>query len=339
MKALVRFGMGDDDIRLEDVPEPSPAPNEVKIEVKAAGVCGTDIHGHPSVRPPVILGHELGGVIVELGRDCKTRKVGDRVISECAKFLCGKCRFCKQGLAALCLRRKGMSSSADGCFAPYVTILEQSTHLLPEHTSLEAGSLCEPLACAVHAVIEQARVQPGEFVVVVGPGALGLLVTQCAAALAAKTVVAGTSADKDRLALAKRFGAVKTADATAEDLPELVRSMTDGYGADVVFECSGAPAAVPTALACCRKRARYIQAGILHKNVSLDFDDIFFVRELSLIGSHTSNPSSWDEAMKLLDAHKVDLQSLITAELPLADWRRAFDLMRTRQAIKVILKP
>ena len=339
MKALVRFGMGDDDIRLEDVPEPSPAPNEVKIEVRAAGVCGTDIHGHPHLRPPVILGHELAGVVVEVGRKCLTRKVGERVTTETTKSLCGKCRFCREGPASMCPSRTGMASSADGCFAKYVTILESSTHVLPDHVGFEAGALTEPLACATHAVIEQAGVGPGEFVVVVGPGPLGLLVARCSAVLGARVVVAGTEADTARLALARQFGADRTVNVADEDLPAEIRAMTDGSGADTVFECSGAAAAVAPALACLRKRGRYVHAGILHKTVPLDFDDVFFVRELSLVGSHTSNPVSWVLALNLLAARKVDLQLLITERLPLAEWERAFDLMRTRSAIKVILNP
>ncbi len=339
MQALVRFGMRDEDIELREVPEPTPLPHEVKIEVRAAGVCGTDIHGHPSVRPPVILGHELAGVVVEVGSECVSRKVGDRVTSETTKSRCGECYFCRLGPVSMCVRRTGMASNADGCFARYVTLPESSTHVLPAAVDFGAGALSEPLACATHAVIEQAGVTPGEFIVVVGPGPLGLLVARCSAVLGATVVVAGTPSDAGRLALAREFGATRTIDVEAEDLAAAVQSMTGGYGADTVFECSGAAAAVPAALACVRKRGRYVQAGILHRSVTLDFDDVFFVRELTLAGSHTSNPVSWVLAMNLLAAGKVDMRPLITAELPLAEWRRAFDLMRTREAVKVILKP
>ncbi len=377
MQALVRHGMGDDDIRLDDVPEPEPAPDEVKIEVRAAGVCGTDIVGHPALRPPVILGHEVAGVIVEVGAACRARKVGERVTSETTKSRCGRCRFCTEGPASLCPSRTGMGSSADGCFAKHVTILESSTHVLPAHVGFEAGSLTELLACATHATVEQAGVGPDEFIVIVGPGPLGLLVARCSAVLGARVVVAGTESDAGRLALASDFGAERTvvvggqecpphrneecdsgggpADTgwhahpargksrpgqpCHEDLPAVVMAMTDGCGADTVFECSGSPAAVEPSLACLRKRGRYVQAGILHRDIPLDFDDVFFVRELSMVGSHTSNPVSWVLAMNLLAARKVDLEPLITAKLPLADWRRAFDLMRTRAAVKVVLKP
>jgi L-iditol 2-dehydrogenase len=339
MQALVRYGMGDDEIRLEDVPEPSPLPHEVKIAVKAAGVCGTDIHGHPAMKPPVILGHELAGVIVEVGGACRERRIGERVTCETTKALCGECRYCTQGPVSLCINRKGMASSADGCFAEFVTLPETSTHVLPAGVSFEAGSLTEPLACATHAVIEQGGVGEGEIIVVLGPGPLGLLVARCSVVLGATVIIAGTTADKVRFDLAEHYGVRSTVDVMTSDLVEAVKSMTGGYGADTVFECSGAATAIPTGLACLRKRGRFVQAGILHRNVEIDFDDVFFTRELTLAGSHTSNPVSWVLALNLLAAGKVDLEPLITTSLPLAEWDTGFDMMRSREAVKVVLKP
>jgi L-iditol 2-dehydrogenase len=339
MQAVVRFGMGPDDIRVEEVRDPNPLPHEVKIEVKAAGVCGTDIQGHPSLKPPVILGHELAGVVVEVGRECVSRHVGERVTCETTKTRCGTCRYCLHGPASLCVNRRGMASSADGCFANYACLPEESVHVLPASVSFEAGALTEPLACATHAVIEQAGVGEGEVVVVLGPGPLGLLVARCAVVLGATVLVGGTHADASRLALAEEFEVDRVIDVAAEDLRAVVGELTDGYGADTVFECSGAEPAVHAGLACLRKRGRFVQAGILHREVSLDFDDVFFVRELTLVGSHTSNPVSWVLALNLLAAGKVSLQPLITASLPLSEWKRGFEMMRNRDAIKVVLKP
>lgn len=339
MKALIRYGKGENDVRLDDVPEPCPEPHEVKIEVRAAGVCGTDIQGHPGVRPPVVLGHELAGVVVELGDECVERRVGERVTSETTKSTCGRCRYCRRGAVSLCVDRRGMASTADGCFAGYVCLPESSTHLLPDGVSFEAGALTEPLACATHAVYEQGDVLAGELAVVIGPGPLGLLVAQCCAVLEAVVVVAGTAADADRLRLARSLGASHTTVVDSDSLAELVGSISDGCGADIVFECAGVEPAVRTGLACLRKRGRFVQAGILHRDVSLDFDDIFFNRELSLIGSHTSNPGSWEIALGLLSAGRVDLEPLVTESLPLDRWEQAFELMRTRRAVKVVLTP
>lgn len=157
-------------ISLVDVPEPYPAHGQIKIEVKAVGICGTDIYQHPSLKPPVILGHELSGVIIELGNGVKKYKIGDRVTSETTFYTCGRCRFCLSGDYNLCLERKGIATRANGAFAKYVVNREESIHLLPPHVGFSASALCEPLACAAHAVIEQANVLSGEIAVVMGPG-------------------------------------------------------------------------------------------------------------------------------------------------------------------------
>ncbi len=339
MKALIRYGKGEKDVGLDDVPEPRPEPHEVKIEVRAAGVCGTDIQGHPGVRPPVVLGHELAGVVVELGDECVDRRVGERVTAETTKSTCGRCRYCRRGPVSLCVDRRGMASTADGCFARYVCLPESSTHLLPDGVSFEAGALTEPLACATHAVYEQGDVLAEELAVVIGPGPLGLLIARCCLVLGADVIVAGTADDADRLRLARSLGVDHTTVVDSDSLAELVDSISDGCGADVVFECAGVEPAVRTGLACLRKRGRFIQAGILHRDVSLDFDDIFFNRELSLVGSHTSNPGSWEIALGLLSAGEVDLEPLVTESLSLDRWEQAFELMRTRRAVKVVLTP
>ena len=339
MKALLRVGLGPDDIQLDDVPEPSPGPGQVKIRVRAAGVCGTDLHGHPSLQPPVIIGHEIAGDIVELGEGVRQRKVGDRVTSETTASICGECMFCKSEDYNLCRERKGIATRAPGGFAEYLVVREPSTHVLPDHIDYGTGALSEPVACAVHAILEQAKVHPGEVVAVVGPGPLGLLVAHVAAASQARVIVAGVTQDADRLELSKQLGAERTVDVTAEDRTEVARQMTDGYGADVALDCTGVQAGVHAALACLRTMGRYVQGGILHREVPLDLDDIFFGREITMFGSHTHKPSSWRTTMQLLGEGKVDPSPLVAETLPLTDWKRGFEMVRNKTAIKVILEP
>jgi L-iditol 2-dehydrogenase len=339
LKALVKIGRGEDDIELREMPEPVCGPGQVKIRVRAVGICGTDIHGHPSLRPPVILGHELAGDIVEVGAGCTTRKVGERVTSETTASICGKCKFCATEDYSLCIERKGIATKAEGAFTDFLVIREPSVHVLPDHVSYEAGAICELLACATHAVMEQGAVAAGEVVLVMGPGPLGLLCTQVVKACGGRTVVAGMGKDKSRLELAAKLGAERTVNVEAEDLKEVGRSMTGGYGFDAAIECAGVPPAVLAALATVRVRGRFIQAGILHKDVPVNFEDVFFVREVSMIGSHTQKPSSWRKALALLAERKVDLQALVTRELPLSQWREGFDIARRGDAIKVVLKP
>lgn len=339
MKALVKVGRGENDIELREVPEPVCGPGQVKIRIRAVGICGTDIHGHPSLKPPVILGHELAGDIVEVGAGVKTRKVGERVTSETTASICGKCKFCATEDYSLCIERKGIATKAEGAFTDYLVIREPSVHPLPDHVSYEAGAICELLACATHAVMEQGMVAPDEVVLVMGPGPLGLLCTQVVKACGARAIVAGVGKDKFRLELAAQLGAERTVNVEAEDLKEVGRSMTGGYGFDVAIECAGVPPAVTAALATVRTRGRFIQAGILHKDVTLNFEDVFFVREISMIGSHTQKPSSWRKALALLAERKVNLEALVSKELPLSQWREGFDMARRGDAIKVVLKP
>ncbi|MFH0964516.1 MAG: zinc-binding dehydrogenase [Planctomycetota bacterium] len=339
MRALVRYGTGEEEVRIEETPEPVCGPGEVKIRVRAAGVCGTDLHGHPSLSPPVILGHEIAGEIVEVGKDVKRRKVGERVTSETTAEICGECRFCKTENYNVCRRRKGIATKAPGGFAEYFAIREGSVHALPNGIGYDEGALTEPLACAVHAAAEQGGVRKGELVAVVGPGPLGLLVTQVAKAKGARVILAGTAADAQRLALGRKLGADRIVFVEKEKVEELARSMSDGYGADLAIECSGTAGGVKGALASVRTMGRYVQGGILHRTVELDLDEIFFGREITMYGSHTQKPSSWREALQLLGEGKIDLGALITDRMRLSEWKEAFRRMLAKEAIKVILHP
>ncbi|TET13432.1 sorbitol dehydrogenase [Candidatus Aerophobetes bacterium] len=337
MKAIVKLAEGK--IRLMDIPEPVPRPDQVKVKVKAAGICGTDIHGYSALRPPVVLGHEVAGEVVEVGERVRKVKIGDRVTSETTDYVCGKCRFCQSGDYNLCPSRRGLGSKVNGAFAEYFVIWEASIHKLPSNVDFTTGALSEPLACVTHAVMEQAKILANEVVLVLGPGPFGLLVTQVAKAQGATVVICGVSGDESRLALAKKFGANEAINLQNQDIDKLLKKLTNGYGADVVFECSGALPAVRLGLELVRKKGRYVQTGILHQSVSLDFDQILFDREITLIGSRTQKPSAWIKALKLMRQERVDLKSLVTDKLPLIQWEEGFRRTRERDSIKVLLYP
>jgi len=337
MKALMK--LTNDEVDLVDAPEPSPGPGEVKIKVKATGICGTDLYGYSAVKPPVIICHETAGEIVEVGKEVKKVRVGERVTTETTAYICGKCRFCQSKDYNLCPERKGLGSKVNGAFAEYFVIREESIHHLPPHIDFFAGALTEPLACATHAVMEQAKTSVNDVVLVLGPGSLGLLVSQVAKAKGAKVIICGISGDEKRLALAKNLEIDFAINLQEMNIHKFLREITKGYGADIVFECSGASAAVRLGLKLAKKRGKYIQAGILHQRVELDFDDVLFGREIYLIGSHTQKPSSWAKALKLMEQKKVNFTSLITHRLPLAEWKKGFKIARGKDSIKVILYP
>lgn len=337
MKALVK--LAENKIELMDVPEPMPGPNQVKVMVKTAGICGSDIYGYGAVRPPVVLGHEVSGEIVKVGKGVKELKVGDRVTSETTDYICGRCRFCREGDYNLCPHRQGLGSKVNGAFAEYFVIRKESIHKLPQNVDFKSGALSEPLACAIHAVIEQAHVSKDEVVLILGPGPLGLLVTQVAKAQGAFVVICGIRGDESRLVLAKKLGADETVNLGSKNIGKFIRKLTDGYGVDVAFECSGAPRAVHLGLQLVRKKGRYVQAGILHQSVDLNLDQILFGKEIALIGSHTQKPSDWIKALKLMKEERVDLGSLVTDELPLSEWKEGFRRVREKSSIKVLLYP
>lgn len=339
MRALVQKDADKSSICLEEIPEPSCGDTEVKIRVIFAGICGTDVHGIASLRPPVVLGHEFSGVVVEVGREVQKFRVGDFVTSETTVYRCGRCPYCAEGLFNLCPERKGIGSGVNGAFAEYIVVPEFAVHRLPESLSLEEGAILEPFACAIRGVVEQARLQGNEKVVVLGPGPLGILVSWVAKVLGAKVLLVGGPGDEERFRVALAGGVDGVIDFSLADVQEAVRKVFGPYGADVVFECSGSPQAVHTGLSVLRKRGMFVQMGILHREVNVDFDQFLFSSEIVLTGSRTQTTSSWHKALAFLEKERLPLRMLISHVLPLAKWQEGFALVREKKAIKVLLKP
>ena len=180
----------------------------MKIEVKYAGICGSDIHtyeGHYKVAVPVTLGHEFSGEVVEVGEGVTDFKPGDRVTSETTFYICGECEYCKSDDYNLCNHRKGLGTQHDGGFTNYLIARKESVHLLPEHVDYQSAAMTEPLACTHHAV-SKTDIHEGDIVVVIGPGPIGLLTAQVAKSRGAKVIITGLTNDKVRLDKAKELG-------------------------------------------------------------------------------------------------------------------------------------
>lgn len=276
MKGLYKTAPGPGNMELRDAEVPKPGPGQVLIEVKAAGICGSDLHILHwdiafAMKPPMIIGHEFSGVIVETGSGVEGWKPGDRVTAEPSAIICGECRYCRTGAYNLCANRRVMGYWVDGVFAEYVVAGAVRLHRLPDRTSFEEGALTEPLACCVHAVHELTGVEVGDFVAVTGPGAIGLLCAQLAKAEGAVVMMVGTNVDRDRLAKAKELGIDYCVNLQERDPLEAVRELTEGYGADIVFECSGAAPAAAMGIELARKQGKYTQVGLFGKPITLDF--------------------------------------------------------------------
>jgi len=342
VKDVVKVAPGEGNVAVRDVAEPSTPPGHVKLEVKNAGICGTDLHIYHDeyrTRPPVVMGHEVSGEVVELGSGVSSVRAGDRVTTETYFSTCGKCRFCRSGRPNLCSDRLSIGSAVDGGFTRYLVVPESNVHRLPENVDLVAGALTEPLACVVHSVLELARpTTPEDLAVVAGPGAIGLLTLQVLKAAGCRVVVLGTDTDGRRLSLAEKLGAAHVLNVQQEDASELVGNLSSGDGADAVYECSGAGPAAQQLLALVRRQGSYVQVGLFGRPVSWDLDQVCY-KELTVSGSNASVPSAWNRAIKLLAEEKVRTGPLVTDIFPITEWRRAFEVFEGRDGVKTVLRP
>jgi L-iditol 2-dehydrogenase len=344
MKALVKQAAGAGNVSLLEVEEPKiTRPDEVKIAVKAAGLCGTDLeilNGRDAMfRPPVIFGHEYCGQVVEAGREVTLFKVGDRVVFEPTVRICEECRYCREGRPNLCSSRLIAGFNTPGGFAEYAVRRQRFVHRLPDRVGFLAGAVCEPLAVATHAVLELTPPVPGDVVVIFGPGAIGLMALQLVKSAGARPIMVGTGKDKSRLQLAGKLGAELAIDIDKEKetLSRLVQERTAGYGADVVIGCAGDPGIFGVGIDLLRKGGRLMQIGLFTREVPF-FADKMAYRELILQGSFGHKYSAWKKALALLEQGLVNTEPLVTA-LPLSQWEKGFQLAESKQALKVVFEP
>ena len=343
MKAIVKYQLGDGYIELRDVPEPEPGEGQVKIAVHAAGICGSDLHiwrgdiGIP-VRTPVVLGHEFSGVITALGSGVTGLEVGQRVTAENSHSVCGRCEYCMTGDYNLCEQRLATGYAYDGAFAPYCVVPAERIHILPDTIDFLSGALSDPSACAYRAVCEKAAVDPGDTVLILGVGPMGLFSTQYAKLSGGRIILAGTTADTARLEIGQELGADKTVDVTQPDAVDNIKRFAGSRGIDVVLECSGAPDAARLGLDLIKKRGRLVLVGIYGKPFELDFEQILY-KELVVKGMFSHKYEAWQKAIALAAQGHIKAKPLITDILSLSEWEKGFRRFAERKALKVIFEP
>jgi len=344
MIGLVKYGHGVGLLELRQLEVPKIEPNEVLIEVKGASICGSDIHiyrdEHP-YWPPMVLGHEFSGQIVEVGEKVERWKAGDRVVSETRTATCGVCRQCQTGYPQLCPDKRPPGIGRDGAFTKFIAMPASLLHRLPDNVSFDAGAVCEPLAICTTALIETAKIRAGERVVIIGPGPIGQLSMQIAlAAGASKVVVCGRAGtDTLRLAKATELGATRVVKVDEENVEEAVMEETGGEGADIVVECSGAAPAIAQSFGLARRRGRVAAIGISGRNdVPVPWDDAIFKAQ-QLLFCFSSSWSAWGTALSLLEAGRLNVEALITHRIKLEQWEGAFRDIEEGRAIKVIIHP
>ncbi len=342
MRGLMKTARGPGNLELKEIKDPRPKRDEILIEVVAAGICGTDVHikhDQTFYTPPVILGHEYSGKVVEIGPDVTEVAIGDSVVSPATAY-CGKCYQCKTGHMNRCTSEKKRilgTSRANGAFAKYLTVPEYIIHKVPKSVPMEEAALAEPTACVVHSVIDKSPIMPGDVVVVQGPGTMGLLAAQIAKAMGAgKVIVTGVSADQWRFDIAKKIGVDLTLDVQVEQDPlKTIMNETNGRGADVVIEASGACIACNQALDFVKVAGHVTLLGIRGRPLEIDLDAIA-IKELTMSGTWGTLPSSWVTTLRLMESKKIDVAPLITHRISLDNWENGFELMEKQKAIKVL---
>ena len=340
MKAVVKTQRGDGHIELLDVNEPSPEPGWVVLEVIGAGICGTDIHilhdEHP-YWPPVTLGHEFAGRIAEVSPEVEGWRVGDRVVCEPHAVACGVCHLCRRGFMQLCADKRAPGWGINGALARYVAVPAHLLHRVPDEVSDRAAAVCEPTAISVSA-FERVGVEPGENVVVLGPGPIGLICGMIARAMGAgRVVVVGRSSSRYRLEIGAGLG-LDTWNSDELDVVAAAQDATKGRGVDVVVDTSGAAGAVASGVRMLRRRGRMCALGVSgRESVEFPWDEALF-RAIDLHFSFSSSYTSWDAALSLLRSGAVDVEPLTTA-FPLEKWEDAFRSVEDRKVVKAVLVP
>ncbi|MCW2803010.1 MAG: erythritol/L-threitol dehydrogenase [Propionibacteriaceae bacterium] len=340
---------------LEEIPVPTPGPGEALVKVEAVGICASDLkayHGAAKFwgdenRPAwteteVVPGHEFVGTIVELDDEAAARwkvSVGDRVVSE-QIVPCWQCRYCLRGQYWMCAPHVmyGFKRKTPGGMAEYMIfpaealVYKVSKDIPPAH-----AAFAEPLSCSLHAV-ERANIHLEDVVVVAGCGPIGLGMIAGAAAKSPAAVIALDMSDA-KLELAKECGATHTVNIGREDADELVRSLTDGYGADVYLEGTGHPSAVLQGLRLLRKLGTFVEYSVFKDPVSVDWSIISDDKELDVLGAHLG-PHCWPAAIRMIESGKLPMDKICTHQLPLENFQDGLDLVAAGdKSVKVSLIP
>jgi L-iditol 2-dehydrogenase len=341
--AVVQYALEPLAVELRDVAVPQIGDADVLLRVGAVSVCGSDVHQAYNthswpVNIPVVLGHEFGGTIAQIGRAVKGFREGDRVVSETAAEVCGECMLCRTGRYNLCPRRKGFGYGIDGAMASYVKVPGRCLHAIPDTLPFELACLAEPHAVAYNAMCVNSTIHPGDLVVVLGPGPIGLLCARMAALAGADPlIVAGRSTDAARLETARRLGATHVVDVDREDLYEIVRGLSS-LGADLVCDASGASRPLAVALTLARPDGQVTKVGWSPDLMPVDLNPLV-QKNVRLQGSFSHNFPVWERVIHLLDRRRTLPEAIVGLKAPLEGWREAFDAMHDGRVIKSVLIP
>ncbi|MDQ2840738.1 MAG: zinc-binding dehydrogenase [Acidobacteriota bacterium] len=341
MPALVNFAREPLSVEMREIAVPVIGERDVLLRVGAVSVCGSDLHqwrGSHSwpVNYPCVLGHEFAGTVARTGSGVLQFREGDRVASETAAVIDETSPLSRAGLYNLDPARRGFGYGVDGAMTEYVRVPERCLHRLPAELPFEKAALTEPCCVAYNAICVNGRVRPGDSVLILGPGPIGLLCAKMAKLSGAgRVIVAGLPSDKHRLEVARRLGANMTLDG---HVVESVRQIGDGLGVDVAVDCSGASATLQMALQAVRPAGQIIKVGWGPQPLQFSLDPLV-QKNVTLSGSFSHNWPVWERVISMIVSGQIDLDPVISHVGPLAEWHESFEKMEGGEYVKAVLKP
>jgi L-iditol 2-dehydrogenase len=336
--AVVNFAPAKGSVEIREIEKPEIGEDDVLLEVVNVGVCGSDLHQWTAdhswpVNYPVVLGHEFGGHIAELGKRVVGWKEGDRVVSETAAVIDQSNPMSRRGFYNLDPTRKGFGYGVNGAMTRFVRVPARCLHSVPAQLSFQQACLTEPCCVAFNAVVENSRIKPGDRVIVIGPGTIGILCGAMARLCGAEVALVGLESDLQRLAIGKKYGCEGFVDEATDWALE-----RDGLGADCVVDAAGVSDTLKSAMQWVRPKGHIMKVGWGRQPLDYSLDPIV-QKNVTLQGSFSHNWPIWERVIALLSTGQLDVNPIIGGVWPVTEWHEAFDKMHTRAVVKSVLKP
>jgi L-iditol 2-dehydrogenase len=341
MPAVVNYSSESGAVEMREVPLPEIGDQDVLMRVEAVSICGSDLHqwhGTHSwkVNYPVTLGHEFCGRIEKAGKSVRKFREGDRVVSETAAVIDEFSPYSRRGLYHLDPNRLGFGYGVNGAMTQYVKVPERCLHSMPTQLSFEKAALTEPCCVAYNAVCLNAHIRPGDHVLVIGPGPIGLLCALMAKLNGAgHLIVSGLPVDARRLAVARQLGADATLDG---NVVEYVKGLGDGYGVDVVIDAAGVSPTFQLAMQTVRPAGQIVKVGWGPQPLGFNLDPMV-QKAVTVQGSFSHNWPVWERVIQMIATGQIDLDLIVSHVSGLPDWRDCFEKMQSGEYVKAVLKP
>jgi alcohol dehydrogenase/L-iditol 2-dehydrogenase len=335
---VINFAPEKGSVEIREVEKPEIGEEDVLLEVANVGVCGSDLHQWTAdhswpVNYPVVLGHEFGGHIVETGAKVTKWKEGDRVVSETAAVIDINNPMSRAGLYNLDPTRKGFGYGVNGAMTRYVRVPARCLHAVPDQLPFEQACLTEPCCVAYSAVVANTRITPGDRVIVLGPGTIGILCAAMARLCGAEVAVVGLEPDRHRLSIAEQYGCESIiGDATAW------AKERDGLGADCIIDAAGASITLKIALQLVRPNGKITKVGWGPQPMGFSLDPLV-QKNITLQGSFSHNWPMWERVIALLSSGQLNVKPIIGGVWPISEWHTAFEKMHKGEVVKSVLKP